>query len=82
MTVLKANGHQVLVLANEEEWPRLRAENMSIAIDPETLFVVDSGAWRRAEEDETLLVYIPVALGVDIHFRAPKRMFREVHVHS
>lgn len=82
MSALKANGHQVLVLANEENWPRLTDENMSIAIDPETLFVVDPGAWRRAEDNEILLVYVPVALGLDIHLRAPKRMFREVHVHS
>lgn len=88
-THLDVGGHLVLCLAdrNPETAAGLSAQEelpgggvLSIRIDIETFFVINPRAWRDYSDDEQILVFVPGPLGADIQLRAPKRLFREVHV--
>jgi hypothetical protein len=88
---LGVGGHLVLCLANRNPGTDLGLSaqeelatggHLSIHIDLETFFVCNPAAWRDTEEDENLLVFIPGPLGADVQLRAPKRLFRGVHVHQ
>jgi hypothetical protein len=82
MSLLTVNGNAVLAFADKEAWFRLTDGDSRIVIDPEALFTVDPEDWSEAESESLLSVYIPTTFGIDIQFRAPKHLFREVHVHS
>lgn len=87
---LAVGGHLVLCLAdrNPETSDGITAVEsrrdvggvVRISVDLETFFLVNSRAWQETGEDEQLLVFIPGPLGADVQLRAPKRLFREVHV--
>lgn len=79
---LTSDGHLILAFAERglDGGMRFVDRGMTLVLNAETLFVVNELAWERAEDGDTILAWIPSALGVDQQLRAPKRLFRAIQV--